>query len=91
MPSKSLREKTEELLRQTRQLREQLVTFKRSAGVVAGPLNRAVSDEEATAMVTPRANALGTLENLLYQDLDPVLRQLDELATCLKDDSAPGL
>lgn len=69
----------EKLLLQTRQLKEQLEVFKQSAQAVAGPLDKSLSHAEVQAMVTARANILGTLECLLYQDLGDLLRQLDEL------------
>ncbi len=69
----------ETLRLQTRQLKEQLEVFKQSAQAVAGPLDKILSNAEVNAMVTARANILGTLECLLFQELDDILRQLDEL------------
>jgi len=69
----------QKLLLQTRQLKEQLEVFKRSAQDVAVPLDKILSDAEVNAMVTARANILGALECLLYQDLDDFLRKLNEL------------
>jgi len=69
----------EKLLLQTRQLKEQLEVFKQRAQDVASPLDKIVSEAEICEMVTARANLLGTLEGLLYQDLNDVSRQLGEL------------
>ena len=52
------------------------MSFKRSAEEVAGPLDEMVSEEETEAMKTARANILGTLENLLNQDLARISHQL---------------
>jgi hypothetical protein len=87
MPKTSLSTNTEDLLRETRRLKEQVLSFKRSATGVMRPLNKIVSAAEIEAMVTPRANALGTLENLHYQDLGDLLRQLTELEGDLRSDS----
>ena len=89
MKRKSLPQKTAELLRKTRRLRVQVLSFRRSAKGVMGPLNKIVSAAEIEAMVTPRANALGTLETLHNQDLGDLLRQLAELEGNLRSDSLP--
>jgi hypothetical protein len=68
------------LLRQARQVKEELTAFQSCAEHVVGPLGATLSDEEVEAMASSRANLHGTLENLLNQDLGPVLRQLDEVA-----------
>jgi hypothetical protein len=87
MAKTSLSSNTEELVRCTRQLKRQMKAFERSAKDVAGPLDEIVSDEEAAAMATPRANILGTLENLLNQEIGSFLRQLEELHGNLKSES----
>ena len=79
------------LLRQTQRLKRELAAFQRRARAVVGPLSEAVPDAEIAEMATPRANALGTLENLLNQDLGDVCRQLDELAGCLRADGVLAL
>jgi len=84
MPRKSLSRKAEDLLSETRRLKEQVLSFKRSARGLMGPLNKIVSAAEIEAMATPRANALGTLENLHYQDLGDLVRQLTELESDLQ-------
>lgn len=76
MPGKSREAK---LLLQTRQLREQVTAFRRSARRFAGSLGKAVDDKEVEEMVTPRANILGTLECLVADDLENVLKKLVEL------------
>jgi hypothetical protein len=87
MPQKTLSMNTEDLLPETRRLREQVLSFKRIAKVVVGPLGRTISHAECEAMVTARANIHGTLENLLNQDLGDLLRQLLELEGHLRGDS----
>jgi hypothetical protein len=87
MPKTSLSSKTDNLLDETQRLKAQVLSFKRSAKGVMGPLNKIVPPAEIEAMATPRANALGTLENLHYQDLGDLLRQLNELEGNLRRDS----
>jgi hypothetical protein len=87
MAQTSLSRKAEDLLSETRRLREQVLSFKRSARAVMRPLGKLVSPVENEAMVTPRANALGTLENLVNQEIGSFLRQLTELEGDLRSDS----
>jgi hypothetical protein len=89
MPSKTLRRRTENLLRQARLLEKQLELFRRRAVAVTGPLDKLVGEAEAEAMVTPRATILGTLECLLADDLVPALRKLATLEDLLETDSQP--
>jgi len=86
MPRRSLRSETEDLLRETRQLKRRLEIFQRSAREIMPPLRKRVSSAENEVMVSPRANVLGTLEHLLNQDVPDVLRQLEELTTHLRTD-----
>ncbi|HEV8583138.1 MAG TPA: hypothetical protein VGX68_29070 [Thermoanaerobaculia bacterium] len=91
MPRKSLRKKAETLLLRTGRLKRELAAFQRSARAVMEPLNESVSEAEIAEMATPQANILGTLENLLNQDLGDVRRQLDELAGCLRADGVAAV
>jgi len=79
----------ENLLSQTRQLRERLAVFMQSVQGVAGPLDEILSEGEIQAMVTARAKVLGTLECLLADDLKPAMRKLTELDSLLHCDTEP--
>jgi hypothetical protein len=79
VPPPSLARKAEMLRRETFCLIDGVRSFRDRAEALLGPLDEIVSSAEGAAMVTPRANVLGTLENLLNQDLPDVLRQLEEL------------
>ncbi|HEV8580233.1 MAG TPA: hypothetical protein VGX68_14290 [Thermoanaerobaculia bacterium] len=89
MSSRVTKRAVEDLLLQTRQLRERLTVFKQSALEVAVPLDKAISEAEALEMATARANVLGALECLLDDDLEPALRKLAELDCLLSGDSQP--
>ena len=86
MQPESLRTSSEDLLRRTRQVKQALQAFQSSGRAVMKPLSRTISRDENEAMETPRANIVGTLENLFNQDLPDVFRQLDELDECLRAD-----
>jgi len=79
----------ENLLRQTRQLREQLAVYKRTAQDIQGSLDQILPDSEVELMVTPRADLLGTLECLLNDDLEAAVRHLGEVEELLAGPVVP--
>jgi len=81
--------KPEDLFRKMGQFRGKLEIFERAARDFLGSLD-GVPEAEVEAMVTPRANILGTLECLLADDLEPTLRKLGELDGLLKEEFALG-
>lgn len=89
MPRRLTERAVMRLLRDTRRLKERLLAFQRSAQAVAAPLDRLVPEDESEAMVTRRANILGSLEHLLNAELGSVLRQLVELEGLVERNSQP--
>jgi hypothetical protein len=70
--------------REARQLKERVLTFQKAAQAVAALLDPIIPPNEVEAMETPRANLLGTAENLVNQDLNDILRQIEELGGHLR-------
>ena len=75
----NVRSKSEALLLLIHGIKEQVEAFQGIAREIMPPLGKGISPAENAAMETPRANIVGSLENLLNQEFPDVLRQLDEL------------